>query len=331
MAWTQDGSIAGTTGRSLRMEAIEIRIVAPVSAITVTPTAMTLTAGGATGTITATVEPSNASNKNVTWSSSNTAVATVAGGVVTPIAAGTATITATTADGGKTATCAVTVTSGGSPIIATPVSAITVTGDAVVGATLTAAPTPGAATGTYQWTICNIIGGIYTNIDGETASTYTLVAGDATKFIKVTFTASGSYTGTQTSAATAVVLNATQLAPTGLLGVAPTTYDGTNGTITSTTTLMEYKLSGGASYTTVTATTITGLAAGTYNVRYAAKAGFDAGTDAVVVVAAGPNAAQLAPTGLLGVAPTSVLNDGKITGTTNLMEYKLASAADNTL
>ena len=65
---------------------------------------------GATETLTATVYPSDATNKAVTWTSSNTAVATVdANGTVTGIKAGTATITATTTDGGKTATCTVTV------------------------------------------------------------------------------------------------------------------------------------------------------------------------------------------------------------------------------
>jgi hypothetical protein len=54
---------------------------------------------------------------------------------------------------------------------------------------------------------------------------------------------------------------------------------------------MEYKLSTAGSYTAATATEITGLAAGTYNVRYAAKEGFNAGTDAEVVVAAGANVA----------------------------------------
>lgn len=62
-------------------------------------------------TILATVAPENASNKTVTWSSSDTTVATVdaATGEVTGVAEGTAVITATTADGGKTDTCTVTV------------------------------------------------------------------------------------------------------------------------------------------------------------------------------------------------------------------------------
>ncbi len=65
---------------------------------------------GASDTLSATVLPSNATNKNVTWSSSNESVATVStSGVVTAVSAGNATITATSADGGYTANCAVTV------------------------------------------------------------------------------------------------------------------------------------------------------------------------------------------------------------------------------
>jgi hypothetical protein len=60
-------------------------------------------------TLVATVLPTNADNKKVTWSSSNTDVATVTNGIVTPVSLGTSTITVTTVDGGKTATCDVTV------------------------------------------------------------------------------------------------------------------------------------------------------------------------------------------------------------------------------
>lgn len=65
---------------------------------------------GKTETLTAAVSPANATNKSVTWTSSNTNIATVSStGVVTAKSAGTATITVKTADGGKTATCKVTV------------------------------------------------------------------------------------------------------------------------------------------------------------------------------------------------------------------------------
>ena len=61
-------------------------------------------------TLEATVTPDNATNKEVTWTSDNEAVATVsAEGVVRAIKAGSANITVTTVDQGKTASCAVTV------------------------------------------------------------------------------------------------------------------------------------------------------------------------------------------------------------------------------
>jgi len=62
-----------------------------------------------TETLIPTFTPSNATNKAVTWESDDESVATVSAGVVTAVAAGTANITVTTVDGGKTATCVVTV------------------------------------------------------------------------------------------------------------------------------------------------------------------------------------------------------------------------------
>lgn len=73
-------------------------------------TTVSLAVGG-TQKLTATVAPDDAENKSVTFTSSDTAIATVTPvqGTVTGVAQGTATITATTSNG-KTATCDVTVT-----------------------------------------------------------------------------------------------------------------------------------------------------------------------------------------------------------------------------
>jgi hypothetical protein len=80
-----------------------------VTGVTLSESAIELVVGG-TATLRATVTPNDADNQTVTWASSNTGVATVSNaGVVTAVSAGTATITVTTADGGRTATATVTV------------------------------------------------------------------------------------------------------------------------------------------------------------------------------------------------------------------------------
>ena len=69
-----------------------------VTGVTLSDPPATLFVDGTT-TLTATVAPDNATNKNVSWTTSNASVATVSEGTVTAVAAGTATITATTQDG----------------------------------------------------------------------------------------------------------------------------------------------------------------------------------------------------------------------------------------
>ena len=105
-----------------------------VTGVTVAPATLTLEVGQ-TGALTATVAPATATNKAVTWTSSAPAIATVdASGTVKGIATGTATITVKTADGGKTATCAVTVKEAAAPPVKVTgitlnYSSITVNGD----------------------------------------------------------------------------------------------------------------------------------------------------------------------------------------------------------
>ncbi|MFH6991941.1 Ig-like domain-containing protein [Flavobacterium sp. FlaQc-48] len=107
---------AGTTtitvktvdGNKTATSAITVASI-PVSSVSVSPTTASLYAGN-TQQLSATIAPANATNKSVTWSSSNTVVATVnSSGLVTAVSAGTANITATTQDGNKTATATITV------------------------------------------------------------------------------------------------------------------------------------------------------------------------------------------------------------------------------
>ena len=79
-----------------------------VTGVSISKSTLPLTEGDSE-TLTATVSPSNATNKAVNWSSSDAGVASVSDGKVTALKPGTTTITVSTADGGKTATCAVTV------------------------------------------------------------------------------------------------------------------------------------------------------------------------------------------------------------------------------
>ena len=94
---------SGTCAVTVKAKAVN------VTEVTLDRTELTLTEGE-TGTLTATVRPDNADNKKVKWSSDKTEIATVDGaGRVTAVKAGEATVTVTTEDGGKTASCKVTV------------------------------------------------------------------------------------------------------------------------------------------------------------------------------------------------------------------------------
>ena len=104
-------TITATTANGVKATCKVTVTPAPVEVTGVSLNKSTMSlAEGTTGRLTATVKPSDATNDSVTWSSSNTSVATVSsGGTVTAKREGTATITVTTYNG-KTATCKVTVT-----------------------------------------------------------------------------------------------------------------------------------------------------------------------------------------------------------------------------
>ena len=92
-ATTADGSFTATT---------TINVFVPVTGVTLNKTTLSLKIGDPDFTLVATAAPVNASVKTVTWSTSNASIATVdANGVVHAVASGSATITATSADGTK--------------------------------------------------------------------------------------------------------------------------------------------------------------------------------------------------------------------------------------
>ena len=112
---------SGTCAVTVKAKAVN------VTEVTLDRTELTLTEGE-TGTLTATVKPNNADNRKVTWISDKTDVATVDGaGKVTAVKAGEAVVTVTTEDGGKTATCKVTVKAKAVPVTGVEVNPWVVT------------------------------------------------------------------------------------------------------------------------------------------------------------------------------------------------------------
>ena len=104
-------TITATAGDKSATCTITVKPIIAVTKVSITPPDSTKIKYGEAIDLVATVEPEGATNKNVTWTSSDTTVATVDqnGRVAAQNKAGTATITVTTEDGGKTATCDITV------------------------------------------------------------------------------------------------------------------------------------------------------------------------------------------------------------------------------
>ena len=129
---------------------IDKPVVIPVTGVKLDKTSLTLQETDS-ATLIATVEPDNATNKNVNWESSDTSIATVdASGKVTAISAGSATITVAAADGsGVSASCSVTVTHGN--MVHTPKKDATCT-----------------AEGNKEYWTCGTCGKIFSDEEGKT-------------------------------------------------------------------------------------------------------------------------------------------------------------------
>ena len=157
-----------------------------VEEISFNKTSVSLKAGE-TVTLTATVKPDDATDKTVTWSTSDATVATVSNGVVTAKKVGTATITAKAGD--KSATCEITVVS--TPVTAVTLNKTSVSLKAGETVTLTATVKPDDATDkTVTWgssdeSVAKVENGIVTAI-GKGLSTITAKAGDTSATCMVT-------------------------------------------------------------------------------------------------------------------------------------------------
>ena len=168
----------------------------PVTGISLNTTSASMLVGENL-TLIATVNPSNATDKTVVWSTSNGSVATVYGGVVTANGAGTATITATA--GGKSASCTVTVTA---TVPATGITLNRTSATMNVGENLalTATVTPfNAADKTVTWTstvptVATVENGVVRSL---AAGTTTIKATNASGHVaECTITVTSSYVST---------------------------------------------------------------------------------------------------------------------------------------
>ncbi|WFO16753.1 Ig-like domain-containing protein [Cellulophaga baltica 4] len=310
---TEDGDFTATS--TITVQAATFA----VTGITVDPTVITIT-NGSTTTLTETIAPANATNQNVTWSSSDDAIASVsAAGVVTGNAIGTATITVTTEDGAFTATSTITVQAATVAVTGITVdpTSITITNGSTT--TLTETITPANVTNqNVTWT----------SSDDAIASVNAagMVTGNTTGTATISVTTEdGGFTATST-----ITVQAATVAVTGIT-IGPTSITITNG---STTTLTETITPANATNQNVTwsssddaiasvnaAGVVTGNTIGTATISVTTEDGGFTATSTITV-----QAATVAVTGIT-VAPTAItITNGS---TTTLTETITPANATN--
>ncbi|MGV8983120.1 cell wall-binding repeat-containing protein [Clostridium sp.] len=150
--------ITATCANASNIASCVVKVTSPVISINLNKTSDYLTVGGS-DVLTASVNPPNSTNQTVTWVSSDTSIVQVVDGVLIAVSAGSATITATTTDGSKTASCSVIVN--GSGTVGSKVTSISLnkTSDTLkLGSndTLVATITPNTASNqTITWSSSN--------------------------------------------------------------------------------------------------------------------------------------------------------------------------------
>ncbi len=144
---------------------------------------------------------------------------------------------------------------------------------------VSASATPGTLAGVASGDTVNVSAIAYyddfnTGINKTITVVYTISGADAGNYIKPE-----NYT-----VSNGVIVNKEQAAPSGLEGIAPTSSANNNGKITGTSAEMEYKILSEGTWNSATGSEITGLTSGTYEVRFKAKTGHNAGVSANVIV-----------------------------------------------
>ena len=318
---TADGSKTATC--TVR---VKIQIGEPVQSVGLNKTELALEVGK-TGTLEAKVEPSDATNKNVTWSSSNPEVATVDNGVVTAVSAGEAIITVTTEDGAKTATCKVTVNAPQTvPVTGVTLDKAELTLEKGSTGTLTATVAPQNATNnTVTWSSSNpevatVDNGVVTAVSaGEAIITVTTEDGAKTATCKVTVNAP------QTVPVTGVTLDKAELTlekgSTGTLTATVAPQNATNNTVTWSSSNPEF--------VTVANGTVTAVSAGTATITVTTADGNHKATCTVTVI---PKTVQVSGIQVQGSASVYVGGSTKLTATvtpTNATNQKVTWDSNN--
>jgi uncharacterized protein YjdB len=315
----------------------------PVTGVGLDKTSATIAVNGST-TLTATVDPANATNKNITWSTSNSSIAAVSstsgtGGVaitVTGKAAGNATITATTVDGGIKASCTVTVT--------VPVNGISLDKTLIhisEGGTeyLTATVTPNNATNkNITWSITNpSVATVYpsTSTSGNSITVYGIAAGTA--FITAT-TQDGTYSedcyvmvSVPTVPVTGISLDKTSagIAVNGSTTLTATIdpANATNKNITWSTSNSSIAAVSSTSSTSGNSITVTGIAAGNATITATTVDGGIKASCTVTVTGASSSFTQVLKEVYFSTAVGSAHLSGSLSG--NTINFSLAASVKN--
>lgn len=201
-------TVTTTVGSYTATCSVEVSEPVAVTSVTLDESTLDITVGQ-TRQLTATVLPNNATDKSVTWSSSNNNIATVtSNGLVTAVSAGTANIIVRTEDGGYTASCEVTITAPGFTSMAiegaSSVSAETCTFRAICDNSedVTSSATWSITAGSQYATI-NPNNGVVTILNGASESSVTIQAIYAG--LTATTTATLTYLAGATSETTSVI------------------------------------------------------------------------------------------------------------------------------